>query len=76
MADFSKEYYELVDACLGYDFSFADCFKELKSGVISDVICEGFGNSGISKEGGTFYIHFRNPERKVVFEDFVNLWMP
>lgn len=56
MADFSKEYCELIDSELLPDFSIKEEWKKLEIGESVNLICEGFGFISIGK----------NPENKCV----------
>ena len=47
MAEFSKQYCELHNPQLGWDFDIEDIITEIPRGYYKSIICEGFGFIGV-----------------------------
>jgi hypothetical protein len=63
MADFSKQYCELVFPEMEPDFDILEISETLKNGEATPIICEGFGFIAIGKnEDGEVILAFRNEE--------------
>jgi len=79
MADFSKEYCENHNFGRPGDFSIIEEFNQLDEGHWTQIICEGYGFVGITKEDELcklVYKDFDNPEsnlQTIEFEKIKNL---
>jgi hypothetical protein len=50
MADFSKQYCEIYDPEMSFDFDILEEAKHIQPGYYISMICEGFGFIAISKD--------------------------
>jgi hypothetical protein len=63
MADFSKQYCDIYDDGLRWDFDIEEIADELDPGYMNNIICEGFGFDAIGKKiTGEIILHFKDWE--------------
>jgi hypothetical protein len=60
MADFSKQWCEINDPDMPWDFDIFEVVKELNQNYYIPYICEGFGFSAIGKFAEGIKVYFRN----------------
>lgn len=73
MADFSKEYCQIWDPKLPYDFSVKEIAKDLHKGNYYPIICEGFGFVAIAKDKNEqILLAFKGEEDRIIWQDFDN----
>jgi hypothetical protein len=72
MASFSKQWCELNDPDMPYDFDIFEEFKYLaKNAMVTPVICEGFGFIAISRdEDDRCLLAFRDNDGYIMWEDY------
>ena len=62
MADFSKQWCEINDPDMPWDFDIFEVVKELNQNYYIPYICEGFGFSAIGKFAEGIKVYYRNWE--------------
>jgi hypothetical protein len=74
MAAFSKEYCQIWDPELPYDFSVEEIAKDLVKGNYYPIICEGFSFVAIAKDRNEqILVAFKDDEEdRLVWQDFDN----
>ena len=60
MADFSKQWCEINDPDMPWDFDIFEVVKELNQNYYIPYICEGFGFSAIGKFAEGIKVYYRN----------------
>jgi hypothetical protein len=61
MAEFSKQWTELKDNGMGWDFNIIEIAEGLEKGYYTPVICEGFGFTAVGlSESGEIILAFPN----------------
>ena len=60
MADFSKQWCEINDPDMPWDFDIFEVVKELNQNYYIPYICEGFGFSAIGKFAECIKVYYRN----------------
>jgi len=62
MAEFSKQWCEINDPDMPWDFDIIEVANDLKNNFYMPYICEGFGFSAIGKFAEGIKVYFRNWE--------------
>lgn len=62
MAEYSREYFELIGENMPGDFSYRKEFSKLKEGEYFYEICEGFGTIGITRINNKPFVETKNGE--------------
>lgn len=64
MADFSKQWCEINDPEMNWDFDVVEEWEKLEPGFFLPIICEGFGFSGIARkeEDDTIWVYIKDFE--------------
>lgn len=71
MAEFSKEYLELMKSELIPDFCYMDEFKLLLNGCSNQLICEGLGSVGIMNKNDICHLLFMDEPDPIPIEEFI-----
>lgn len=69
MAEFSKQWRDVNDPEMSWDFDLEEEFDKLKPGEFTSLICEGFGFIGIQKQlDGSRYFLYRDRKTDKIVE--------
>lgn len=75
MAEFSKQYCELYEPELDWDFDIEEVITEIPNGYYKNIICEGFGFRGIGVGiDGKSYVIFSDAEQgfdRIEYSSFI-----